>query len=166
MVQSLYDVILGDDDEHYAVLLLLFAYGVIGGSRRQVSQLAAWLGLPQSLQFSVMSGWARGYVMCELSLFIAIAQPPCISISNVTIKRAHATDLQSLLVGQGAPPERVVLDAARLHLEPLLLVLPLRRARLRSGEDPGAFWPRINTHQPWLNTGPEIFTCYGLHEIG
>ena len=60
MVQSLYDVILGDDDEHFAVLLLLFAYGVIGGGRRQVSQLAARLGLPQSLQFSVMSGWARG----------------------------------------------------------------------------------------------------------
>ena len=136
MVQSLYDVILGDDDEHFAVLLLLFAYGVIGGSRRQVSQLAARLGLPQSLQFSVMSGWAAGYVMCELSLFIAIAQP---TVCYVTIKRTHATDLQSLLVGQGAPPERVVLDAARLHLEPLLLVLPLRRARLRSGEDPEAF---------------------------
>ena len=61
MVQSLYHVILGDDDEHFAVLLLLFAYGVIGGSCRQVSQLAARLGLPQSLQFSVMSGWAGGY---------------------------------------------------------------------------------------------------------
>ena len=60
MVQSLYDVILGDDDEHFAVLLLLFAYGVIGGSRRQVSQLAARLGLPQSLQFSVMSGGPGG----------------------------------------------------------------------------------------------------------
>ena len=83
MVQSLYDVILGDDDEHFAVLLLLFAYGVIGGSRRQVSQLAARLGLPQSLQFSVMSGWAGGYVMCELSLFIAIAQPPCIRMPYV-----------------------------------------------------------------------------------
>ena len=53
--------------------------------------------------------------------------------------QTHATDLQSLLVGQGAPPERVVLDAPGLHLEPLLLVLPLRRARLRSGKDPEAF---------------------------
>ena len=137
MVQSLYDVILGDDDEHFAVLLLLFAYGVIGGSRRQVSQLAARLGLPQSLQFSVMSGWAGGYVMCELSLFTALAQPPCISMLHDY--QTCATDLQSLLVGQGAPPERVILDAARLHLEPLLLVLPLRRARLRSGKDPEAF---------------------------
>ena len=50
----------------------------------------------------------------------------------------NTTDLQSLLVCQGAPPERVVLDAPGLHLEPLLLVLPLRRARLRSGQDPEA----------------------------
>ena len=45
--------------------------------------------------------------------------------------------LQSLLVGQGAPAERVVLDAPGLHLEPVLLVLPLRRAGLRRGKDSG-----------------------------
>ena len=56
-------------------------------------------------------------------------------ISKWHIIAVIITDLQSLLVGQGAPPERVVLDAPGLHLEPVLLVLPLRRACLRRRKD-------------------------------
>ena len=100
------------------------SYGRIARHRRQVSQLAARLRLSQSLQSS-----SRQKLSCYRPLIGLITLP------IIRTKLLSCTDLQPLLVRQRAPPEGVVLDAPGLNLEPVLLVLSLRRTHLRRRED-------------------------------